>query len=260
MSRIDAAFAKLKAENRKAVIPFIMAGDPDLSTTLSLMRRLADKGAEIIELGMPFSDPVADGPIIQAAGLRALQKNISLRDILSLTADFRKTHPDTAVVLMGYYNPIYHYRTENFCRDASAAGIDGLIIVDLPPEEEEEFLPGLKNCKLDLIKLITPTSNDERLATILKYAGGFVYYVSVTGTTGGKSAKYEDTQAAVERIKKQTDLPVAVGFGVKTGADVQKIHEFADAAVVGSALITHLHENDFSETAAESFFSELTGL
>ena len=260
MTRITKAFDKLIEQNRKAVIPFIMAGDPNLDQTLMLMKTLADNGAEIIELGMPFSDPVADGPTIQAAGLRALKNNISLNDIFETVAKFRETHPDTAVVLMGYYNPVYYYGGARFCDKATDAGVDGLIIVDLPPEEESEFLPDLQKCNIDLIKLITPTSDDERLQKILNSAGGFVYYVSVSGTTGGKSAQSTDIEKAVKHIKNNTDLPVAVGFGIKNRDDVKNIHGFADAAVVGSALIDHLHMHDFSEDAAESFFSALTGL
>lgn len=240
VSRIDQRFSALKTRNRPAFIPFIMAGDPDLATTARILETLPQNGADLIEIGMPFSDPMADGPVIEAAGLRALKHNISLDDIFDLVTDFRKSDPDTPIVLMGYYNPVYRYGIDAFCSAAANAGIDGMILVDLPPEEEGEFIPAAHAAGLALIKLITPTSSEERLETILKTARGFVYYVAVSGITGDKSAQYEQVNSALQKIRAKTDLPIAVGFGIKTPEDVAKVGSFADAAVVGSALVTKI--------------------
>lgn len=260
MSRFEEKFADLKARNKKALIPFIMAGDPDLAATQSLLPSLVQGGADIIEIGMPFSDPVADGPTIQAAGLRALKHDVSLDQIFDIVQTFRKTDQTTPIVLMGYYNPVYQYGPAAFCKAAAAAGVDGVILVDLPPEEEDEFVPDAKANGLNLIKLVTPTSDENRLKTILRNADGFVYYVAVAGITGDKSAQYDQVETAVQKIRTQTDLPVAVGFGIKSRADVETVHQFADAAVVGSALIHDMQNKGASPDTAKAFLSALSGL
>ncbi len=261
MSRIEKRFAKLKAQNKTAFIPFIMAGDPDFETTASVLASLPAAGADIIEIGMPFSDPMADGPVIQEAGLRALNHNPSLDQIFACVKAFRANDADTPIILMGYYNPIYHYGAEEFCTAAADAGVDGMIIVDLPPEEEMEFVPHAKTHGLSLIKLITPTSDDARLDVILENASGFVYYVAVAGITGDASAAVADVGSAVKRIKNKTDLPVAVGFGLKTAEDVANIAGVADAAVVGSALVKTLEAANDAKNAADiasGFVRDLT--
>lgn len=260
MNRFDEKFKALKADNKKALIPFIMAGDPDMTVTRKHLDALVAGGADVIEIGMPFSDPVADGPTIQAAGLRALKNDISLDQIMECVSDFRENNQTTPILLMGYYNPVYQYGVQNFCSASVKAGVDGVILVDLPPEEEGEFTPHAKNAGLDLIKLITPTTDEERLKTILKNAGGFVYYVSVAGITGDKSAQYDQVERAVDMIRTQTDLPVAVGFGIKTRNDVASVHKFADAAVVGSALIKYLEDHGQNPDHAKAFLSDLSGL
>jgi len=251
-SRIDRRFAALKTRNRAAFIPFIMAGDPDLATTADILKRLPESGADLIEIGMPFSDPMADGPVIEAAGLRALKNDISLDNIFSLVSNFRKTDAETPIILMGYYNPVYCYGIEKFCNNAKKAGVDGMILVDLPPEEEDEFVPAAHAAGLALVKLITPTSTEERLDKILKTARGFVYYVAVSGITGDKSAQYEQVNIALQKIRTKTDLPIAVGFGIKTPEDVATVGSFADAAVVGSALVREMANSDTPvDTAAD---------
>lgn len=242
-TRLDARFKALKAEGRGGLVTFITAGDPDGDTSLALLKGLPAAGADIIELGMPFSDPMADGLAIQASSLRALQAGMTLTKTLDMVRAFR-THDDaTPIVLMGYYNPIHHYGSQKFVTDAKAAGVDGLIIVDLPPEEETELcLPALAG-GINFIYLIAPTTDDERLPLVLKNASGFVYYVSITGVTGTGSARLSDTQAAVERIRRHTDLPVAVGFGITTPDAAAEVAGVADAAVVGSALINVIRDN-----------------
>jgi tryptophan synthase alpha chain len=236
-TRIDRRFAALKEEGRAALVTFIMAGDPDYDTSLAIARALPKAGADIIELGMPFTDPMADGPAIQAAGLRALKAEQSMTRTLSLVRDFRKDDDQTPIILMGYYNPIYIYGNERFLADAKAAGVDGLIIVDLPPEEDEELcLPALK-AGLNFIRLATPTTDDKRLPKVLTNTSGFVYYVSVTGVTGTTAPDTSKVKGAVARIKRHTSLPVAVGFGVKTAEQARAIAEGADGVVVGSALV-----------------------
>jgi tryptophan synthase alpha chain len=236
-TRIDRRFAALKEEGRAALVTFIMAGDPDYDTSLAIARALPQAGADIIELGMPFTDPMADGPAIQAAGLRALKAEQSMTRTLSLVRDFRKDDDQTPIILMGYYNPIYIYGNERFLADAKAAGVDGLIIVDLPPEEDEELcLPALK-AGLNFIRLATPTTDDKRLPKVLTNTSGFVYYVSVTGVTGTTAPDTSKVKGAVARIKRHTSLPVAVGFGVKTAEQARAIAEGADGVVVGSALV-----------------------
>jgi tryptophan synthase alpha chain len=236
-TRIDKRFAALKAEGRAALVTFIMAGDPDYDTSLAIAKALPKAGADIIEIGMPFTDPMADGPAIQAAGLRALKSGQGMTRTLSLVREFRKDDDLTPVILMGYYNPIYIYGSERFLTDAKAAGVDGLIVVDLPPEEDEELcLPALK-AGLNFIRLATPTTDDKRLPKVLTNTSGFVYYVSVTGVTGTAAPDTSKATGAVARIKRHTRLPVAVGFGVKTAEQARAIAEGADGVVVGSALV-----------------------
>src|ERR1700741_5536793 len=215
-TRIDTLFAKLKREDRSAFVTFLMAGDPDPETSLQIIKALPKSGADIIEIGMPFTDPMADAPSIQAAGLRALNAGMTLKKTLELVHGFRKDDDATPLVLMGYYNPIYIYGVDRFLADAKTAGVDGLIVVDLPPEEDEELcLPALKS-GLNFIRLATPTTDDQRLPAVLRNTSGFVYYVAIAGIPGTRSAANADVSAAVARLKRQTQLPVAVGFGIKT--------------------------------------------
>jgi tryptophan synthase alpha chain len=239
-TRIDTRFAELKREGRAAFVTFLMAGDPDLATSLKLIKALPAAGADIIEIGMPFTDPMADGPAIQAAGLRALKAGMTLRKTLAMIRDFRDGDNVTPIVLMGYYNPIYIYGVDKFLIDAKVAGVDGLIIVDLPPEEDAELcLPAMK-AGLNFIRLATPTTDDKRLPAVLANTSGFVYYVSVTGITGAASADASVVGTAVARIKRYTDLPVCVGFGIRTPQAAHDIAQHADGAVVGSALVDAL--------------------
>ncbi len=236
-TRIDARFAALKREGRAALVTFVTAGDPDYDTSAALVAALPKDGADVIELGMPFTDPMADGPPIQASSLRALASGQTMVKTLALVRGFRAKDATTPIVLMGYYNPIYIYGVERFLRDALAAGIDGLIVVDLPPEEDEELcLPALK-AGLNFIRLATPTTDDARLPTVLANTSGFVYYVSVTGITGARTPDAGKVGAAVKRIKAHTTLPVAVGFGVKTAEQARAIAAAADGVAVGSALV-----------------------
>ena len=242
-TRIERRFAALKKEGRAALVTFTMAGDPDYDTSLAIAKALPKAGADVIELGMPFTDPMADGPAIQAAGLRALKSGQRMTKTLALVRDLRKEDDETPVVLMGYYNPIYVYGSDRFLADAKAAGVDGLIVVDLPPEEDEELcLPALK-AGLNFIRLATPTTDDKRLPTVLTNTSGFVYYVSVTGITGAAAPDTTKATAAVARIKRHTRLPVAVGFGVRTAEQARAIAEVADGVVVGSALVDALHQS-----------------
>jgi tryptophan synthase alpha chain len=236
-TRIDTRFAELAREGRAALVTFLMAGDPDPATSLALVKALPKAGADIIELGMPFTDPMADGPAIQAAGLRALGAGMTLAKALDLVRAFRADDTTTPIVLMGYFNPIYVYGVERFLVDAKAAGVDGLIVVDLPPEEDAELcLPALA-AGVDFIRLATPTTDDKRLPAVLKHTAGFVYYVSITGITGSATPDFDQVAAAVVRIKRHTKLPVAAGFGVKTAAHAASVARAADGVVVGSALI-----------------------
>jgi tryptophan synthase alpha chain len=242
-TRIEKRFAVLKKEGRAALVTFTMAGDPDYETSLAIAKALPSAGADIIELGMPFTDPMADGPAIQAAGLRALKSGQRMTKTLAMVREFRKTDDETPIVLMGYYHPIYIYGNDRFLSDAKAAGVDGLIIVDLPPEEDEELcLPALK-AGLNFIRLATPTTDDKRLPTVLTNTSGFVYYVSITGITGAAAPDTGKVMTAVARIKRHTKLPVAVGFGVKTAEHARAIAEGADGVVVGSALIDILRQS-----------------
>jgi tryptophan synthase alpha chain len=236
-TRIDRRMAKLKSEGRPALVTYFMSGDPDYDTALSIMKALPKAGADIIEMGMPFSDPMADGPAIQAAGLRALKGGQTLVKTLKTAADFRVTDNDTPIVLMGYYNPIYIYGVDRFLKDAIASGIDGLIVVDLPPEMDEELcIPALK-AGINFIRLATPTTDDKRLPKVLQNTSGFVYYVSMTGITGSALADTGKVAAAVKRIKGHTELPVCVGFGVKTAEQARIIGASADGVVVGTAIV-----------------------
>jgi len=239
-TRIEKRFAALKQEGRAALMTFTMAGDPDYDTSLAIAKALPKAGADLIELGMPFTDPMADGPAIQAAGLRALKGGQRMTKTLAMVREFRKSDDATPIVLMGYFNPIYIYGVDKFLADAKAAGVDGLIIVDLPPEEDEELcLPALK-AGLNFIRLATPTTDDKRLPKVLSNTSGFVYYVSITGITGAAIPDTSKVTAAVARIKGHTDLPVAVGFGVKNAANARAIAQGADGVVVGSALVETL--------------------
>ncbi|KAA1057823.1 tryptophan synthase subunit alpha [Azospirillum argentinense] len=238
--RIARRFAALKAEGRAGLVTFITAGDPDLETCRAVLHGLPAAGADLIELGLPFSDPMADGPAIQAASLRALLAGTTARKTLDLVRGFRETDADTPVILMGYYNPIHAYGVDRFLADAIEAGVDGLIVVDLPPEEDEELcIPALK-AGVNFIRLATPTTDDKRLPAVLQNTSGFVYYVSIAGITGAASADNAAVGAAVERLKRHTDLPVAVGFGIKTPEQAADVARVADAAVVGSAIVTRL--------------------
>jgi tryptophan synthase alpha chain len=236
-TRIDARFAQLNKEGRSAFVTFVMAGDPDPATSLAIVKALPQAGADVIELGMPFTDPMADGPSIQAAGLRALKAGMTLKKTLALVKSFRESEGATPIVLMGYYNPIYIYGVDKFLTDAKAAGVDGLIIVDLPPEEDTELcVPALK-AGLNFIRLATPTTDDKRLPAVLANTSGFVYYVSITGITGAAAADATAVSGAVARIKRHTSLPVCVGFGIRTPETARAIAENADGAVVGTALV-----------------------
>jgi tryptophan synthase alpha chain len=239
-TRIDTRFAELKKEGRAAFVTFLMAGDPDIETSLAIIKALPKAGADIIEIGMPFTDPMADGPAIQASGLRALKAGTTLKKTLDLVRRFRTGDEATPIILMGYYNPIYIYGVERFLVDAKAAGVDGLILVDMPAEEDDELcIPALK-AGLNFIRLATPTTDDKRLPAVLANTSGFVYYVSITGITGSASADTEQVAAAVARIKRHTDLPVCVGFGIRTPDQARAIADRADGAVVGTALVDAL--------------------
>jgi tryptophan synthase alpha chain len=242
-TRIDRRFVALKAESRAALMTFVMAGDPDYATSLAILKALPQAGADLIELGMPFTDPMADGPPIQAAGLRALSSGQNMKKTLGLVREFRLSDAATPVVLMGYYNPIYVYGVEKFLADAKSAGVDGLIIVDLPPEEDDELcLPALK-AGFNFIRLATPTTDDERLPKVLTNTSGFVYYVSITGITGSAAPDAGKVAAAVARIKRHTKLPVCVGFGVRSAEQARAIARAADGVVVGSALVEAVRES-----------------
>ena len=239
-TRIDARFAQLAKEGRSAFVTFLMAGDPDPATSLDIIRALPKAGADVIELGMPFTDPMADGPSIQAAGQRALKAGMTLKKTLEMVRGFRKDDNATPLVLMGYYNPIYIYGVDKFLADAKAAGVDGLIIVDLPPEEDTELcVPALK-AGLNFIRLATPTTDDKQLPAVLANTSGFVYYVSITGITGSGAADSKAVGDAVARIKRHTELPVCVGFGIRTPEAARAIAERANGAVVGTALVDAL--------------------
>ncbi|SIT77677.1 tryptophan synthase subunit alpha [Pontibaca methylaminivorans] len=258
MSRIDAQFAKLKASGRKAFVSYTMAGDPDYDTSLEILRGLPGAGVDIIELGLPFTDPMADGPTIQLAGQRALEAGMTLRRTLDLARTFREQDDATPIVLMGYYNPIYSYGVERFLTDAKDAGIDGLIVVDLPPEEDDELCIPAQAAGISFIRLATPTTDDARLPRVMQNTSGFVYYVSITGITGAAEAEAGDVAPEVARIKAAGDLPVVVGFGIRTPERARAIASVADGAVVGSAIVSRIAEGA-SVAEVLSFVRDLAG-
>ena len=257
--RIDRKFETLRRESRAGLVTFVTAGDPDPETSLELVSALPQAGADLIELGMPFTDPMADGPAIQLAGQRALAAGQTLARTLDLTRAFRERDQDTPLILMGYFNPLYIYGVESFVRDASAAGVDGLIIVDLPAEEDDELRPMATAAGLDLIRLVTPTTSDDRLSRLLVDSGGFVYYVSVTGVTGTRTPGESDVVQAVERIRATTALPVAVGFGIRSPANAEAVARHADAAVVGTAIVQRIADRlDDDGRATPSLVGDVT--
>ncbi|OUI95930.1 tryptophan synthase subunit alpha [Acetobacter indonesiensis] len=242
MSRIAARFQSLAAQGRGALIPYLEAYDPDLETSLALLKAMPDAGADLIEIGMPFSDPSADGPVIQAAARRGLKAGATLPGVLAMVTEFRKDNAETPVILMGYLNPIEAYGYDRFCIDAAKAGVDGLIIVDLPPEEADVIEKPAEDAGLDIIRLVAPTTSDDRLRYVLSHASGFVYYVSITGITGTRAASTDDLKAALPRIRAATSLPVAIGFGIRSPQQAATAASIADGAVVASALLATLAE------------------
>jgi len=242
MTRIDAKFAALKAEGKKAFVAYIMGGDPDVETSLAVMKGMPAAGVDVIELGMPFTDPMADGPTIQLAGQRALDGGMTMDKVLDMVRAFRADDATTPIVLMGYYNPIYARGVDRFLTDATEAGIDGLIVVDLPPEEDEELCLPAQAAGLNFIRLATPTTDDARLPKVMQNTSGFVYYVSITGITGAAAAQSGDVAPEVARIKAATDLPVIVGFGISTPENARAIASVADGCVVGSAIVKEIGE------------------
>jgi tryptophan synthase alpha chain len=242
MSRLQNRYAELKAENRAALVTFVTAGDPDYATSLSILKGLPDAGADVIELGMPFTDPMADGPAIQLANIRALAGRQDMKQTLQMVREFREGNQSTPLVLMGYYNPIFVYGVERFIADAKAAGVDGLIVVDLPPEHNDELCEPAQSAGIDFIRLTTPTTDDERLPSVLSGSSGFVYYVSVAGVTGAGAATMDHVEEAVTRLRRHTDLPVCIGFGIRTPAHAAEVAKRAEGAVVGSALIDKIAE------------------
>ncbi len=237
MSRIASRFGALKREGRGALIPFVEAWDPDAPTSMALLRGMPEAGADLIEIGMPFTDPMADGPTIQAAGKRALRAGVKMAHTLGMVREFRREDDATPIVLMGYLNPVLSYGSERFCTDAATAGVDGLIVVDLPTEEADLLLPHAAACALDVIRLVAPTTGDKRLPVVLAGSSGFVYYVSITGITGTRTATAEHLGETIPRIRKVTNLPIAVGFGVRSPEQAATVARAADGAVVASALI-----------------------
>ena len=244
MTRIDDKFAELNAAGKKAFVAYVMAGDPDYDTSLEIVKGLPEAGVDIIELGLPFTDPMADGPTIQLAGQRALDQGMTLQKTLDLATEFRKGDDTTPIVLMGYYNPIYSRGVDKFLTDAKAAGIDGLIVVDLPPEEDDELCIPAQAAGMNFIRLATPTTDDKRLPKVLTNTSGFVYYVSITGITGAAEAEAGDVGPEVARIKAATDLPVIVGFGIKTPERSEAIAKVADGSVVGSAIVDKIGKGE----------------
>lgn len=261
MTRIDKRFAELKRQGRAGLIAFITAGDPDHDTSLAVLKGLPGAGADIIELGMPFSDPMADGPAIQASSQRALKAGQTMKKTLAMVSAFRAADATTPIVLMGYYNPIYVYPVDRFIADAAKAGVDGLIVVDMPPEEDAELRPQASQAGLNFIRLATPTTDAKRLPAVLANTSGFVYYVSIAGITGTKAPDLSDVKGHVGRIKAQTSLPVAVGFGVKSEAQVSAIASIADGVVVGSALVGAIAQSlDGNGSATSATKAQVLGL
>jgi tryptophan synthase alpha chain len=256
MSRLQTRFTELKQENRAALVTFITAGDPGYDTSLAILKGLPKAGADVIELGMPFTDPMADGPAIQLANIRALNAKQNLAKTLQMVREFREEDSATPLVLMGYYNPIHNYGIERFISEAHSSGVDGLIVVDLPPEHNAELCDPAQSAGLDFIRLTTPTTDDVRLPTVLNGSSGFVYYVSVAGVTGAGSATIDHVKDAVQRLRRHTDLPISVGFGIRTAEQAAAIARVADGVVVGSALIDQIA----SATSAEQAVSGVLGL
>jgi tryptophan synthase alpha chain len=252
VTRIERRFAALREEGRAGLVTYLNAGDPDPDTSARLFGGLAAAGADLIEIGMPFSDPMADGPVIQEAGQRALKQGMTLRRTLALVRELRRGNDATPIVLMGYYNPIYRYGADAFARDAVSAGVDGVIVVDLPPEEDAELTGPARAAGLDFVRLATPTSDDRRLPRIVERASGFIYYVAIAGITGTRSADAPSVAAAVARLRRLTQLPVAVGFGIRTPEQAAEVARAADAAVVGSALVQRLALNLNPDNTAKS--------
>ena len=255
--RIQKRFARLKSEGRAGLVTFTTAGDPDQETSRKILHGLPGAGADIIELGMPFSDPMADGPAIQRANLRALAGGVTLAKTLEMAAEFRNQDDETPLILMGYYNPIHYYGNQRFIEDAIHAGVDGLVIVDLPPEEDEELCHPCMTAGLNWIRLTTPTSDEARLRTILKNSSGFIYHVSIAGTTGARAAALADVESALKRVRGQTTLPVAVGFGLETPAQIRGIASLADAAVVGSVLVERVRKGLENGRSKDSIISDI---
>jgi tryptophan synthase alpha chain len=259
MSRIAQSFQHCKSQNRAAFIPFMTAGDPDFATSLELLRGLPEAGADIIEIGMPFSDPVADGPVIQRASRRALTNNPGISAILKLVRDFRAHDNTTPIVLMGYFNPVFVYGPQALARDAAIAGVDGILIVDLPPEESGELQPHLKAHNIDMIRMVTPTTDADRLPAILSGSGGFLYCVAVAGVTGTASAQADSLESRIAAIRQNSDLPVAIGFGISNANDVRAMSAIAEGVVVGSALVGEM-ERDTPHEAREAYISRMRKL
>lgn len=260
-NRITDSFAKAKTEGRSALITFVMAGDPDQATTAALLEQLPKAGADLIEIGMPFSDPMADGPAIQAAGIRALKGGADMHKTLALVTQFRSKNQATPIILMGYFNPILAFGELAFIASAAQAGVDGLIIVDLPPEEDTVFRTAAKAHGITIVRLATPTTDEKRLPQVLDGAGGFLYYVSIAGITGTKSATVEHVKAALARFRHSTKLPLAVGFGVKTAAQIAPLAQFADGVVVGSAIVDRIAANlDGGGKPSAQIVPEITAL
>ncbi|WP_447743977.1 tryptophan synthase subunit alpha [Pseudomonas nicosulfuronedens] len=252
MSRLQTRFAELKEQNRAALVTFITAGDPGYSTSLDILKGLPEAGADVIELGMPFTDPMADGPAIQLANIRALGNGQNLVKTLKMVREFRQENSTTPLVLMGYFNPIHYYGVDKFIADAKEAGVDGLIVVDLPPEHNEDLCHPAQAAGIDFIRLTTPTTDDQRLPTVLNGSSGFVYYVSVAGVTGAGAATLDHVEEAVARLRRHTDLPVSIGFGIRTPEHAASIARLADGVVVGSALIDKIAEATSSADAVQS--------
>jgi tryptophan synthase alpha chain len=260
MSRLQTRFADLKQQNRAALVTFVTAGDPDYDTSLAILKGLPAAGADVIELGMPFTDPMADGPAIQLANIRALAAKQNLAKTLQMVREFREGNSDTPLVLMGYFNPIHMYGVPRFIADAKEAGVDGLIVVDMPPEHNEELCDPAQAAGLDFIRLTTPTTDDARLPRVLNGSSGFVYYVSVAGVTGAGAATLEHVEEAVARLRRHTDLPISIGFGIRTPEQAAAIARLADGVVVGSALIDHIASADTPEQAIDGVLSLCSAL
>lgn len=260
MSRLQTRFADLKQQNRAALVTFVTAGDPDYDTSLAILKGLPAAGADVIELGMPFTDPMADGPAIQLANIRALAAKQNLAKTLQMVREFREGNSDTPLVLMGYFNPIHKFGVERFIAEAKEAGVDGLIVVDMPPEHNEELCDPAQAAGLDFIRLTTPTTDDARLPRVLNGSSGFVYYVSVAGVTGAGAATLEHVEEAVARLRRHTDLPISIGFGIRTPEQAAAIARLADGVVVGSALIDHIASADTPEQAIDGVLSLCSAL